>query len=90
MPFPEVNDPDNDTYSINCNLGETLPFTTVNTTGLFFKPTYSGNFSITITLKDSNVYSMSKAYSLQIAVIPLPIIMKNDTAPSKKPQAIGI
>lgn len=76
-------------------LNDAMSFVTIiqGGLGLMISPsnlTRPRTYIVDITLTDENKYSMSKTYSLQIAVIPLPIIMKNDTAPSKKPQAIGI
>jgi hypothetical protein len=44
VPFPIIRDPDNDNYTISWNLGNTMPFTTADSQGLYFDPSYPGNF----------------------------------------------
>lgn len=96
--IPTYADPDGDSIEQpDFKLNDAISFITIiqDGLGLMISPsnlTQPRTYIVKITLTDKNKYSMSKTYSLQIAVtpLPIPIIVKNDTAPSKKPKTIGI
>lgn len=69
--LPNIQDPDDDDFVITCKFGQAAVFARINYPYLYLEPNSknNGTFSITLTLKDTNINPKLSIYTLPIRVL---------------------